>query len=188
MDQTTQQPGSQQKKSPMLKWAVLLAIIVLIGGLIAYVLSKKTDEFSEISSKTETEEQVPVQTTTPAPGNPAAPVPQTPKPVSSTPTTQKSAYKDGTYSADGQYYAPSGLEPMGVTLTVKNDVVTSVQVAANAQNGTSLRYQQRFAQSVNSAVVGKKLDQIQLDAVSGASLTTGGFMNALQSIQSQARA
>jgi len=181
MDQQTQ---PQQKKNPVMQWIALLAIIVIIGGLIAYVMSKKTEEVSEgTSSKTEVAEQIPVL---PKP-TPTAPVP-TPTPTPTTPSTQKSVFKDGTYSADGQYYAPSGSESIGVTLTVSKDVVTNVQIGVNAQNGTSNRYQQRFAQTVNSYVVGKKLDQIQLDAVSGASLTTGGFMNALQNIQSQARA
>lgn len=183
-----QQTPTQLKKSPIGQWIALLIIIIVIGGLVAFILSKKTDEISEdLSPKTEESKQLPAQTPIPIPTTPSAPVSSTPTPVSSTPTTQKSTYKDGTYRADGQYIAPSGSESIDVKITVVKDVVTDVQTSANAQNGTSFRFQQRFAQSVGSYVIGKKLDQIQLDAVSGASLTTNGFMNALQKIQTDAR-
>ena len=41
-------------------------------------------------------------------------------------------YTDGTYTAEGSYQAPSGTESVDVTITLKGDVISSVEVVGNA--------------------------------------------------------
>lgn len=105
---------------------------------------------------------------------------------SSTPSA--SAYKDGTYTADGQYYVPHGFEDIKVTLTVKNNTVTDSQIVNSESNYTSAQFQENFASEYKSYVVGKKLTDINLSYVAGASDTTNGFDDALNQIRQQAQA
>ena len=97
-----------------------------------------------------------------------------------------SQYKNGTYAVSGQYYAPSGQEAIDVSLTLQNDVVTDASVQATANNRTARAYQMMFTDSFKSQVVGKKISNLNLTRVAGASLTTTGFNNALSQIKSQA--
>lgn len=102
-------------------------------------------------------------------------------------TTAASAYKNGTYTATGSYFAPSGDESIGVTIALVNGNISTVQIAANAMDPEALRYQERFAQGVSSYVVGKAIDQAYLSGeVNGASLTPEGFNVALDLIKQQA--
>lgn len=105
----------------------------------------------------------------------------TPKPVTS------SVYKNGTYSSTVTYMAPPGNEKMGVTVTIANDKITSVNVQNMATDQTSSMYQNRFIGSVSSTVVGQSVNQMKLGVVSGASLSTNAFNNALVQIKAQAK-
>lgn len=109
---------------------------------------------------------------------------------SSTPadTRKMTVYKDGTYTAVGSYRSPAGLEQVSVTVTLQNDVVTSTTATGLATNGTSQRYQQKFISGYSAQIVGKNIDTIQLDHVSGSSLTPGGFNDALAKIKVSAKA
>ena len=97
-------------------------------------------------------------------------------------------FKDGTYSAVGSYISPAGAEQIGVNLTVKGNVVTTVAVQPMATRPMSLRFQTAVKDNVSQYVVGKKLSEIQLDKVAGSSLTPKGFNDALIKIKSQAKA
>jgi hypothetical protein len=97
-------------------------------------------------------------------------------------------YKDGTYSADGQYVSPAGEEQVGVTLTIANDVVTSATFEGKAENPGSVIMQGKFAEGFEGQVVGKPIDQISLGVVNGSSLTPKGFMDAVEKIKLEARA
>lgn len=97
-------------------------------------------------------------------------------------------YKDGSYSAVGNYISPGGSESIAVNLTLKDDVVTSANVVANATRSESKQYQNKFISGYQSLVVGKKIEEINLVKVSGSSLTPKGFMDALAKIEVQAKA
>jgi len=98
-------------------------------------------------------------------------------------------YKDGNYSATGQFYTPDGTEQIGVTLTLSGDKITSVSIDDSAiYSGTSFEYTQRFIRGINSVVVGKNIDSVSVGRISGASLTPIGFNNALDTIKSEAKA
>ncbi|MDR7082988.1 uncharacterized protein with FMN-binding domain [Arthrobacter ginsengisoli] len=98
------------------------------------------------------------------------------------------SYKDGTYSADGNYVSPNGNETVGVSLTVAGGAVSDVQITPHPSNPNTKKFQGEFAGGIKSQIVGKKLDEIKVSKVAGSSLTSGGFNQAVEKIKSEARA
>ena len=93
-------------------------------------------------------------------------------------------YRDGEYNATGWYGSlPSHHD---VTLTITDDTVTDVEITTPAENETSLGYQQRFAEALPQAIVGRKLDDLNVDRLAGSSGCSEGFMDALAQIKDQA--
>ncbi len=130
---------------------------------------------------------VPVTTTvnTPVSTPVSTPVVTTPPPATVPKTA--SVYKNGTYSATGSYMSPGGQDQVSVTLTLANDIITSVSVSFTGDR-TSQRYQSRFASGYQQYVVGQNIANVNLTNVSGSSLTPIGFNDALSQIMSQAKA
>ena len=95
-------------------------------------------------------------------------------------------YKNGTFSTTGSYNSPGGQDQFGLSITIKNNIVSSATFTPMAMSGSSSRYQMMFNQGFQSQVVGKNIDQVSVGVVNGASLTSMAFMNALQKIKSQA--
>jgi uncharacterized protein with FMN-binding domain len=95
-------------------------------------------------------------------------------------------WEDGTYSSEGGYQSPNGPETVVVSLTLANNVVTDISVTPNATNSTSQRYQGQFAEGIVAETVGKPLGALQVSRVSGSSLTSGGFNQALEAIKADA--
>jgi uncharacterized protein with FMN-binding domain len=114
--------------------------------------------------------------------------------VSNSPSTTSQAapsgtgYKDGTYNATGHYDSPGGTEAVKVSLTINNDTVSAANVQSGANDPTALSYQTIFISGYKSFVVGKKINTIKLSNVSGSSLTSQGFNDALKQIENQAQA
>lgn len=102
--------------------------------------------------------------------------------------SETEAYKDGTYTAVGNYTSPGGQEELGVTLTVANGVVTDSQVEVKATRPISKERQTDFANNYESQVVGKNIDEISLTKVSGSSLSPKGFNDAVEKIKTEAAA
>jgi uncharacterized protein with FMN-binding domain len=101
-------------------------------------------------------------------------------------STTTGPYKDGTYSADGSYQAPSGTESITVTLTLAGDKVRKVEIGKHATDPNAVQYQTMFARGVASIVVGKDVDSLGVSRVAGSSLTSGGFRAAVEKIKKQA--
>jgi uncharacterized protein with FMN-binding domain len=97
-------------------------------------------------------------------------------------------YKDGTYTAVGAYNSPAGSEQVSITVTLQNDIVVSTGARGLATDDTSQRYQRKFVAGYAEQIVGKNIDTIQLDYVSGSSLTPAGFNAALAKIKVSAKA
>ncbi|MEI6659961.1 MAG: hypothetical protein WCK91_00885 [bacterium] len=111
------------------------------------------------------------------------------KPVTTPVDTKKtSIYKDGTYTAVGSYMSPGGSDNLGVTLTLKSDIVTDVSLDLQAGDRTSERYQNIFAGSYKQYVIGKNISALNLGKISSSSLTPRGFNNAIADIRTQAKA
>lgn len=102
-------------------------------------------------------------------------------------TTPAHPYKDGVYSVTASYDSPGGMDNLGVSLTLKNGIVTDANVTNMANDRTSSRYQDKFISGYKQYVIGKSIDSIHLDAVSGSSLTPIGFNSALDQIKAKAQ-
>ena len=96
-------------------------------------------------------------------------------------------YRDGTYTATSTYRTPETREAITVTVTLQGGSVSASKVAQTPQDRESAQYQDDFAQGYTQYVVGKSIDSIRLSRVSGSSLTSGGFNDALEQIKEQAR-
>lgn len=162
MEEETQ--GKSNKNTIIMIAAVVIIVALVIGGA-AFLKLNKTD-------KTVVE--------TPAKNNSAA---------NGEPSTEAAtgAYKDGEYSATGTYSYHSGTESVGVTLTLKDGVIESVEVKQLAKAPTSKMMQADFAANYKPQVVGKNIDEVNLVKVSGSSLTPKGFNDALEQIKAQAK-
>lgn len=105
----------------------------------------------------------------------------------STGTGAGGTYKDGTYTADGAYQTPETVEKISVSITVHGDTVTAVEVTGDPQASETKHYQAQFIGGISAQVVGKKLDEISVSRVSGSSLTSKGFTQALDAIRTEAK-
>ena len=103
-------------------------------------------------------------------------------------STDRSDYKDGTYSATGSYLSPGGRESVALTVTIKDGVITDTTFEADASAADSRQYQAQFADNYKALVVGKKINGLSLSRVAGSSLTSNGFNDALDEIRDDARA
>lgn len=114
----------------------------------------------------------------------AAPQSAAPGPANS---ASPGSYKDGEYSAQGTYTPPSNeTEEVDVALTLEGGVVTALEVTTSGNHPTSKQYQREFTSGIQEQVVGRSLDELDVDKVAGSSLTSGGFNKALDSIRAEA--
>lgn len=172
---------------------ILLSLLVLSGGVLSACAPK---EEPVVSTSVPTE-----NTDSTTPEEPAKPAEETAKPVeeAKTPTEDNtsadapvtsaplSLYVDGTYQSNGTYNSPAGVDSLGVSLTIKNDVVTAVNVSVLATNEGSIYFQNLFADSIADFVVGKSLEDLTgVSVVNGSSLTPIGFNQALANIKAEA--
>jgi uncharacterized protein with FMN-binding domain len=148
-----------QKNNLMVAFAVFLLVGALTIGAIFY---------QNKASDSKQPDSVAAQPSTPA-------------------NTQSLSYKDGTYSADGVYQTPDNQEEIGVTLTLKNNIITEANVEEKGILATSKRFQGEFISGYKPMVIGKNIDEVNLSKVSGSSLTPKGFNDALSKIKEQAK-
>jgi thiamine biosynthesis lipoprotein len=97
----------------------------------------------------------------------------------------RSPFRDGVYTATGQY----GSLPSSITVrvTLKNGVIKTVKVTPHATDPTSLRLQRRFAAAVPAVVVGRPIAKVRVGRLAGSSGTPDGFNEAIEKIKTQAR-
>jgi len=96
------------------------------------------------------------------------------------------SYADGSYQANGTYTSPNGSENIIVEVTLTDDVVTDVAVTTNPNNATTEFYQSAFAEGIAAEAVGVDIDLLEVTRVSGSSLTSGGFREAVATIKADA--
>ncbi|MFH8249659.1 hypothetical protein ACH3VR_04740 [Microbacterium sp. B2969] len=95
-------------------------------------------------------------------------------------------YADGTYTAEGSYATPESVETISVTVTLKDDVITDVEVSGSPQARESQEYQSKFIGGIADVVVGQDIDSLSVSRVAGSSLTSGGFNDAIEQIKAEA--
>lgn len=120
-----------------------------------------------------------------APGAQNTPAQATPG-ATSAPGATAGTYKDGTYSADGNYISPNGTETVGVQLTLAGGTVSDVTITPHPSNPNTKKFQGEFAGGIKSQIMGKSLDEIKVSKVAGSSLTSGGFNQAVEKIKADA--
>jgi uncharacterized protein with FMN-binding domain len=151
--------------------AILAVVVVVLAGS-AYAMSGDKNQEAAIAqvSTTPTQGETPVAPTTP-----------------STDAVVKK-YTDGTYTAPGEYKAPSGKESIHVSVTLKDGVIVDTTVTGEGENPATKANQEKFISGYKSLVVGKNLDEANLTIVSGSSLTGAGWNSALEIIKTLAKA
>lgn len=108
---------------------------------------------------------------------------------SSTTSSSTATYKDGAYTASATYSVPhGGSNSISATVTVAGGNITAVTTHDNYTDGESAMYIDSFESRVSSTVVGTSLADASFSRIGGASLTTVGFNNVLDTIRSQATA
>lgn len=102
-------------------------------------------------------------------------------------TQEPSWVVDGnTYTTTVEYDVPEGTESNSFSLVIKDGIISSIEVGITTTNKASLKYQQDFAKNIASIVVGQKISELKtIDRVSGASVTTTAFNDALLKLQQQ---
>jgi uncharacterized protein with FMN-binding domain len=132
----------------------------------------------------------------PVPANSPSEQQELNQPLEKKPTTTSEAseldpsasnYQDGTYQATGKYISPGGEREIAVSITLEDGLITASTFEGFASDPASKRFQGEFAEGFQPLVVGKNIDELNLQKVSGSSLTPKGFMDALESIKTQAQ-
>lgn len=164
-------PQTQANKG-MNKGIILVVFIVIVAlAIVGYEATKKKD--TTVATTAATPSSAPTkgkETTTTAP------------------TSATLLYKDGTYTVTGNYTSPGGPEEIEVTLTLEGDIITDADVVSKAERPISKEKQTAFIGGFKPLVVGKNIDEVKLDKVSGSSLTPKGFNDALDKVKSEAKA
>ncbi|MES2023523.1 MAG: hypothetical protein V4439_02465 [Patescibacteria group bacterium] len=151
------------------KIGIFIGIIVVLGVGFVTIFSGKKDSTSAV---------VPVADNSTA----------TQLPPADNVKRTSSGYKDGTYSATGSYMSPGGYDQLGVSLTLKDGIITDVSVTNMAGDEKSKKIQDMFIANYKQYVVGRNISDLNLTKVSGSSLTPQGFNDAIEQIKTQAQA
>ena len=93
--------------------------------------------------------------------------------------------KDGIYKGKSANYAYGAIQ---VSIKITDGKIADIKVTPEATNGTSRGFQAKFASGISDEVVGKSLDELDVSKVSGSSLTSQGFNQAIEQIKADATA
>ncbi|MCX8035348.1 MAG: FMN-binding protein [Candidatus Dojkabacteria bacterium] len=110
-----------------------------------------------------------------------------PSDINTTVTNQTSTYKNGSYTTEVAYSVPDGFNKLKLSIKLENGKITEVNVTQSDIDSESKKYDRRFQSNYKSFVINQDIDNLRLDVVSGASLTTDAFNNALEKIRQQAK-
>lgn len=171
---------------------IIIAIIAVIAvlGIGGYVLQSTPAEDtlptpSEVTTRPEEALPVDTEAVTDADAEPAS-TPTTPTPPTPSPTPVAEVNTEMTYKARGEYLTPARTNHIiDVTLTLQDGVVTDADVIYDEGAGFSNPHQQRFDGAYKAQVVGKRLDEINLSRVGGASVTSRSFNEVIADIEAQ---
>ena len=167
----------QPQKNSVLGTIIKIFSGVLVLGLVGFV-------FSQIGNKTPVVEAPVLDAEAPLTGETGEKTPTITNPVTN---TNERKYKDGIYSATGNYISPAFREELGITLTIESDTVVAATFDGKASNSTSIKYQNNFKNGFDQYVIGKNIDSLKIQVVNGSSLTPKGFIDALKKIKKEAQ-
>lgn len=109
---------------------------------------------------------------------------------SATTTDSSGAFTAGDYEATGTYTTPDGqTQSIEVEVELTADgTITDLDADGQAKGGNSEQFQGKFESGIDALVEGRKITELDIDKVSGSSLTSGGFNDAIEQIIGQAQA
>ena len=84
-----------------------------------------------------------------------------------------------------EYSVRSTPESMKVNILINGSTIADLQLSQFPGSQDSKKYQDAFAAEIESYVVGKNINEIQVSRIAGASYTTDAFMQALDKMKSQ---
>ena len=144
---------------------IILGVIIVVGIVIFFFVLPM-----ESTNETTINEQVrPVQEEQ---GNTQTSLP-----------TLSSSYQDGSYIARARYFTPKRVEhEIRVNIDIENDTVSNVNVSYDGEEASTPSHL-RFDGAYKKAIVGVKVDNLNLSRLGGASLTTDAFNQALGDIK-----
>jgi len=162
-----------------------IAAVAIIGIASFTFSSQNSTENQQSTGTTQMEQTAPVGTEQAAPANNRGS--EGSMAVDDSNSMVAGEYEDGTYPATGTYVSPAGQEEIDVEITLANGVIEDVNFTGKATNEKSIFMQGMFADNYKALVQGKDIDEVQLDKVSGSSLTPKGFMDSLNKIKTEAK-
>jgi hypothetical protein len=160
--------------------AVLIVVVAIVGAATASNKKHNTLAAGTATGSSATRTSTSTASTTTG-VTPAASTSAT------TSTTSGSGYTDGTYMATGSFSTPGGIDTITINLTLKSGIITATSATGTVNDRDGQEYQNEFISNYKQQVVGKNVDSVSLTRVSGASLTTQGFNEALSQIKQQAQ-
>jgi hypothetical protein len=166
---------------------LILIIVGVIAALVVGFMYTQNQPDTEIEVETPV---VRVEDTAPAPEQSATDSnPEAPTTSDVAPETTDLDYANGSYKATGTYVTPGrSTHNVNVTLTLADDIVTGSTITFSGDtNNTSSGWQSKFSAAYQAQVVGKKLNDVSLSRVGGASLTTSAFNKALAEVKTSAQ-
>lgn len=161
--------------------AVLIVIVVIVGGVVVSNRGKASDAGTTDTANTSNTSS---DTAADSTANDST---STSSDSSSDSSAATSDYKDGSYTATGSYNSPGGTEKITIAVTLKDGVITDTSAISGATDSEGKEYQGQFIAGYKSQVVGKSIGSVSLSRVSGSSLTSQGFNDAIDTIKSQAK-
>ena len=159
----------------------VLGVVIVALAVALFTISPK----EEVGTATDTT-QVEVKTEEEATVVPSTYTTETLTPQETTTDDDTAAAALATLSGAAKYTTPARItHDIEVSLTLEGDLVKDVVVNFDKGNGPANDYQKRFESSYKTAVIGQKLSNLSLSRVGGASLTSGGFNEAVSQIKAQ---
>lgn len=177
---------------PIIVILAALAIIIGVGGYFFRPQSTVTPEVIEVTPDEVSAEVVPdvrdAKTVPDETGDDAMSGQNVPAEPGDNPTVTPETttlYNDGSYNIATAYTVPNRANhTVAVAFTVANDSITGAKIVFGGDDvPTSKGYQAKFVAAYESEVIGKKLDDVKLSRVGGASLTSNAFNDAVAKLK-----
>ncbi|MFA7285052.1 MAG: hypothetical protein WC004_04515 [Candidatus Absconditabacterales bacterium] len=144
-----------------------------------FVIVTLTVQGCSMAPKTTTETPDTAAVTTTGTEETTTPTPDT------TGTTTTASTLNGTFKFADKYMTPGGEEPMDVTVTIVDGVITAVEAKNVAILPKSVSFQDKFIAGVAGVVVGKNVSDVEITNINGSSLTAQAFNKALNNLELQ---
>ncbi len=152
-----------------------VALAALYFFIYAPINAKDLDQNSQSSANNTNSSVTAQSSTTPVASEPASN------------STNASAYKNGTYSASIDYMVPKSDNTITVQMTIDNGKVTAVKTTHDYSDRESDFYIANFDSLIQQEVTGKKIEELSVGRVGGASLTSNAFEDAIATIKNEAK-